>query len=145
MEYMKKIREMILDICDDVQRDFDAENGTHRYRLEEWLDNNVKFRELTEYITGSNVKFDMNMRVKDLRAILSKIEDENMKVIIPVLDKEDDKYIHGFRHVRTAGILLNQYEQGEALCLSAPGDGLDMESQLAYNSFSTTECKRVLF
>lgn len=145
MTYIDKIRELILDICDDVACEFDGDAHAERYRLEEWLNNNAKFRELKDYITGTNVEFDMDMRVKDLRAILSRIEDEDMKVIIPVLDKEDDKYIHGFRHVRTAGILTNKYEPQEALCLSAPGDGLDMCSQLAYNSFEATMCKQGLF
>jgi hypothetical protein len=142
---MDKIRELILDICDDVTYEWEYPVPVDRYRLEEWLDNNAKFRELKDYITGANIEFGMDMRVKDLRAILSRIEDEDMNIIIPVLDKEDDKYIHSFRHVRTAGILTNEYEPQEALCLSAPGDGLDMYSQLAYNSFEATMCKQGLF
>lgn len=146
MAYMDKIRELILDICDEVTYELEYPVPVDRYRLEEWLDNNAKFRELKDYITGSNIEFDMNMRVKDLRAILSRIDDEDMEVAIPVLDTSDDKLIYGFRHVRTAGILANKYEIKDVLCLSAPGDGLDMDSQLAYNGMtSMTLCKKGLF
>lgn len=146
MDYMTKIRELILDICDEVTYELECPVPVDRYRLEEWLDENAKFRELKDYITGSNIEFDMNMRVKDLRAILSRIEDEDMEIIIPVLDAEDDKLINGFRHVRTAGILATKYELKDALCLSAPGDGLDMDGQIAYNNMSSmTMCKKVLF
>lgn len=145
MTYMNTIKEFVRDICREALWDLDRADPIEDYQLEEWLDNNTKFRELKDYVTGANVEFDMDMRVKDLRAILSRIDDEDMNVIIPVLDTQDDKYIHGFRHVRAAGILANQYEPTDALCLSAPGGGLDMYSQLEYNSFEATTCKQGLF
>ena len=146
MNYIDKIRELILDICDDITYELGYPVPVDRYRLEEWLDNNAKFRTLKDYITGANIEFGMDMRVKDSRSILSRIENEDMKIIIPVLDTADDKLINGFRHVRTAGILANKYELDDALCLSAPGDGLDMDGQLAYNGMtSMTLCKKGLF
>lgn len=123
------------------------------YQLEEWLDENSKWRELREYLNGDNVKFDMDMdmKVRDLKVILNRVDDD-MDVIIPVLDLHSNYGIHGFRHVRTAGILVNHYEEDPALCLSAPDNGMDMESQLKccqqhdYSYISrATLCKQVLF
>ena len=142
MQYMDKIRESILVICTELMVMFGDVNDVNQ--LEDWLDNNAKFRDLKDYITGANVEFDMDMKVKDLKAILSRIDEENMDVIIPLLDSDDPKFIHGFRHVRTAGILSNEYEPNLALCLSAPDDGMDMDSQLHYNGFET-QCEKGLF
>lgn len=95
-------------------------------------------------VTKTLVEGYTNMKVKHLKTILASIEDDEMDVIIPVLDSDDPKFIHGFRHVRTAGILSNEYEPNLALCLSAPDDGLDMESQIHHNGFET-QCEKVLF
>lgn len=118
----------------------------------------ISYGEWEESVRATTTKADyehpINMKVKDLKAILASIETlvmdgyvidtDEMDVIIPVLDEHDTKYMYGFRHVRTAGILYNENEPNVALCLSAPGDGMDIESQLDYNGFET-ECKQVLF
>ena len=71
-----------------------------------------------------------NMRVKDLKHILEQLPDD-MAVIIPVIDEEDANHIYGFRHVRTAGILISEGEQDrEVLCLNAAADGQDIADQV---------------
>ena len=142
MNSASKIREMLIDICKDVLDDHDLKS----WQLEEWLVNNPKWIELYKYINGNDVEFDMNMQVKDLRAIINRIEEDNMDIIIPILDPVDTCLIHGFRHVRAAGILQNRFEEKTALCLSAPGNGMNMYSQLDYNNMKTiTTCKQGLF
>lgn len=84
----------------------------------------------------------MNMTVRNLREIIKDLPDD-MYVIIPVSCAEDVNYIESFRHVRTAGIVSNEYEKKPALCLNS-GDGLDIYGQLNKNRLETT-CDRVLF
>ena len=50
-----------------------------------------------------------DLRVKDLRIILEGLPDD-MLIIIPVVDENDVNHIYGFRKVRTAGILEDEYE-----------------------------------
>ena len=71
-----------------------------------------------------------NMRVKDLKHILEQLPDD-MAVIIPVIDEEDANHIYGFRHVRTAGVLISEGEcDREVLCLNAAADGQDIADQV---------------
>ena len=85
-----------------------------------------------------------NMRVKDLKRILEQLTDD-MAVIIPVIDEEDTNHIYGFRHVRTAGILISEGEQDrEVLCLNAAADRQDIADQV-YFSGRDVGVKSVLF
>ena len=84
------------------------------------------------------------MRVKDLKHILEQLPDD-MAVIIPVIDEEDANYIYGFRHVRTAGILISDGEQDrEVLCLNAAADRQDIADQV-YFSGRDVGVKNILF
>ena len=147
MTFMDKIREFIRDICREVLCDLDRADPIEDYQLEEWLDNNAKFRELKDYVTGVEAESNrnMNMRVDDLLGILSGVDDK-MQVVIPVLDADDHRVIHDFRYVRTAGIISSKYEREDALCLSAAGESFLIDGQLKYNNMeSQTVCKKVLF
>ena len=85
-----------------------------------------------------------NMRVKDLKHILEQLPDD-MAVIIPVIDEEDANHIYGFRHVRTAGVLISEGEQNrEVLCLNSAADGQDIAGQV-YFSGKDVGVKNVLF
>ena len=85
-----------------------------------------------------------NMRVKDLKYILEQLPDD-MAVIIPVIDEEDTNHIYGFRHVRTAGVLISEGEHDrEVLCLNAAADGQDIADQV-YFSGRDVGVKEVLF
>ena len=87
-----------------------------------------------------------NMRVKELKHILKQLPDD-MAVIIPVIDEEDANHIYGFRHVRTAGILISEGEQDqEVLCLNAAADGQDIADQVYFSGKSSdVGVKEVLF
>lgn len=62
---------------------------------------------------------NINMTVSNLKSIIADLPDD-MPVIIPVIDEEDCNRIFGFRHVRTAGILLDKGAKDErVLCLNA--------------------------
>ncbi len=85
-----------------------------------------------------------NMYVKDLKKILNELPDD-MPVIIPVIDEEDANHIYGFRHVRTAGVLISDGEQDrEVLCINAAADGQDIADQV-YFSGRDVGVKNVLF
>lgn len=85
-----------------------------------------------------------DMRVKDLKHILEQLPDD-MAVIIPVIDEEDANHIYGFRHVRTAGVLISEGEQDrEVLCINAAADGQDIADQV-YFSGRDVGVKSVLF
>ena len=85
-----------------------------------------------------------NMRVKDLKHILEQLPDD-MAVIIPVIDEEDANHIYGFRHVRTAGVLISEGEQDrEVLCLNAAADCYDIADQV-YFSGRGVGVKEILF
>ena len=91
-------------------------------------------------MTNENV----NMRIKDLKHILEQLPD-NMAVIIPVIDENDANNISGFRHVRTAGVLISEGEHDrEVLCLNAAADGQDITDQV-YFSGRDVGVKEVLF
>ena len=85
-----------------------------------------------------------NMRVKDLKHILGQLPDD-MAVIIPVIDEEDANHIYGFRHVRTAGVLISDGEQDrEVLCLNAAADMKDIADQV-HLSGKDVDVKEILF
>lgn len=84
-----------------------------------------------------------NMRVKDLKDILSQIPDD-MPIIIPVIDEDDANHIYGFRYVRTAGILISQGEKDDrVLCLNA-ADKEDIADQV-YFSGKDVGVEKVLY
>lgn len=56
----------------------------------------------------------INMTVGDLKAILNELPGD-MSIIIPVIDEDDANNIFAFRHVRTAGILYDEYEERKAI------------------------------
>lgn len=86
----------------------------------------------------------INMRVKDLKCILEQLPDD-MAVIIPVIDEEDANHIYGFRHVRTAGILMSEGEQDqEVLCLNTAADMKDIADQV-HLSGRDVVVKEILF
>ena len=86
----------------------------------------------------------INMRVKDLKHILEQLPDD-MAVIIPVIDEEDANHIYGFRHVRTAGVLVSEGERDrEVLCLNASADMMDIADQV-HLSGRDVGVKSVLF
>ena len=85
-----------------------------------------------------------NMRVKDLKQILEQLPDD-MAVIIPVIDEEDANHIYGFRHVRTAGVLISDGEQDrEVLCLNASADRYDIADQVYFSGIDVV-VKEILF
>ena len=85
-----------------------------------------------------------NMRVKDLKHILGQLPDD-MAVIIPVIDELDANHIYGFRHVRTAGVLISEGEQDrEVLCLNAAADMKDIADQV-HLSGKDVDVKEILF
>ena len=87
---------------------------------------------------------NINMRIKDLKHILEQLPDD-MAVIIPVIDEEDANRIYGFRHIRTAGVLISDGENDrEVLCLNAAADEHDISDQV-YFSGRDVGVKEVLF
>ena len=87
---------------------------------------------------------NINMRIKDLKHIIEQLPDD-MAVIIPVIDEEDANHIYGFRHVRTAGVLISEGEKDqEVLCLNAAADEHDISDQV-YFSGRDVGVKEVLF
>lgn len=74
-----------------------------------------------------------NMRIKDLKNIISDLPDD-MPVVIPVIDQDDVNIIRGFRMARTAGILTDDYEkESRVLCLNSSADGQDIADQIHYS------------
>lgn len=86
----------------------------------------------------------MNMTVKDLKAALKGLPDD-MDVIVTTHDPHDANYIFGFKHIRTAGILSNEYEPEHALCLAPTEHGIDICTLLRDNGRGDTKCEKVLF
>lgn len=81
-----------------------------------------------------------NMTVRDLKDILKDIPDVT-PVIIPVITEENADTILGFRYVRTAGILENDYESNAAFCLNSSNENSIQEQIKSCD----TICKKVLF
>lgn len=93
----------------------------------------------------SNAKNNQsNMYVKDLKKILNELPDD-MPVIIPVSDEYDSNRIYGFRYVRTAGMLVCEYEQDQkVLCLNAAVDGQNIADQIRLSGIDVS-VKKILF
>ena len=85
-----------------------------------------------------------NMTVKDLKDILADLPDD-MDVIMPIILKTDCNFIDCFRHIRTAGILKNVYEEHPALCLNAAEGSFDIARQVWGSGLEATTCEQVLF
>lgn len=87
-----------------------------------------------------------DMRVKDLKNIIEKLQDD-LLVIIPVINEDDANEIIGFRKVRTAGILTCEYEDDtEALCLNASADEQNIADQVYFSGKgSEVGVKEILF
>lgn len=92
----------------------------------------------------NNTNYYDFMRIKDLKEILNELPDE-MLVVIPVVDEDDVNHIYGFRKVRTAGILKDEWqseEEREVLCLNGAADGKDIVDQVANRD---VEVSKVLY
>ena len=88
----------------------------------------------------------IDMRVKDLKKILDGLSDE-MIVVIPVIDEDDANHIYGFRKVRTAGILVDEYsdeDEREVICLNAAADEQDIADQIHFSGRDVS-VKEILF
>jgi hypothetical protein len=82
------------------------------------------------------------MTVGDLRGILNELPGD-MSIIIPVIDEDDANNIFAFRHVRTAGILYDEYEEKgdqRVLCLNAAAD-----ARIFLLKSRDVVCEKVLF
>lgn len=85
-----------------------------------------------------------DMRIKDLKKIISDLPDD-MIVIVPVIGENDANKLYGFRKIRTAGILECEFEEDrEAFCINAASDGLDIMDQV-YSSGRDVIVKDVLY
>lgn len=99
---------------------------------------NITQNEKTEDEDWENV----NMTVSDLKRILTKLPGD-MPVVMPVIPQDDCNDILGFRHIRTAGILFDEYEDDpRVLCLNAAAYGADIEYQVRNKDIV---CEKVLF
>ena len=82
-----------------------------------------------------------DMQVKDLKEILNKLPDE-MIIVIPVVDEDDVNRVYGFRKVRTAGIIEDEYEveeEREVFCLNGAAGGQDIMDQVRNRDVSGTK------
>ena len=71
-----------------------------------------------------------DLRIKDLKNIINDLPDD-MIVVIPVVDEDDVNHIYGFRKVRTAGILVCEWEdEQKALCLNGSAKSCDISVQI---------------
>ena len=87
-----------------------------------------------------------DMKIKDLKNLIDKLPDD-MLVIIPVIDEDDANHIYGFRKVRTAGILVDEYadkNEMEVLCLNAAADEQDIADQVHFSG-KEVGVKEILF
>lgn len=87
-----------------------------------------------------------DMKVKDLKNIINELPDD-MLVVIPVIDEEDANHIYGFRKVRTAGVLVDEYEdesEKEVLCLNAAANEQDIADQVHFSGRDVS-VKDILF
>lgn len=76
-----------------------------------------------------------DLRVKDLKTILEGLPDD-MLVVIPVVDEDYVNKLHGFRRVRTVGIIEDEYEEErdrKVLCVNGACDGADIADQVNYS------------
>lgn len=85
----------------------------------------------------------INMTIKQLKRILRKLPND-MPVVIPVVLEDNVNSILGFRYVRTAGILRDDFERAEprVLCLNGAAAGFDIATQVKNRDVA---CERVMF
>ena len=87
---------------------------------------------------------NINMTVKDLKEIIKDLPD-NMEVIMPIVDMDDNNKIMVFRRIRTAGILTSKYESHPALCLNTSTDGIDISAQIKMlGEMAGVICEKIL-
>lgn len=137
-----------IEILDMLACDISAEEKEQGYTNERWelreaLKLAVEELRKTTKDPLDNYERGMNVNVRDLRDCLEGLPDD-MDVIIPVFDEHDENIIVGFRHMRTVGLLENQYEPKLALCLATARNGADMYSLMNYNKLNT-KCVKGLF
>lgn len=87
---------------------------------------------------------NINLTVGKLKELLHDLPDD-MDIIVPVCpDENDSNIICSFRHVRSAGVLNNDYVSKPALCLAATNDSKDIKTLLDENKLGTW-CDRLLY
>ena len=89
---------------------------------------------------------DVNMTAGKLKEILSEVPDD-MLVVIPAFDHDDENRICGFRYVRTAGILNDGLDDEDSivLCLSTSPNGAAIKTQVEMSCSRDIICDKVLF
>ena len=86
----------------------------------------------------------IDLTVGKLKNIIKDLPDD-MDIIVPVCpDENDSNVICSFRHVRSAGVLDNDYVSKPALCLAATNDSKDIKTLLDENKLGTW-CDRLLY
>lgn len=79
-----------------------------------------------------------------MKEILKDLPDD-MDIIVPVCpDETDANIICSFRHVRSVGILINDYEPEPALCVAATKGGRDIKTILDENRLDTW-CDKLMY
>lgn len=73
---------------------------------------------------------DKNLTVKQLKDIINNLPD-NMPIVIPVIDTDHSDIIHGFRFVRTIGVLKDEHENPDTvLCINTATDNQNISDQI---------------
>ena len=87
---------------------------------------------------------NINLTVGKLKELLHDLPDD-MDIIVPVCpDENDSNVICSFRHVRSAGVLDNDYVSKPALCLAATNDSKGIKTLLGEKNLCTW-CNRLLY
>ena len=87
-----------------------------------------------------------NITVKYLKEVLNECPDD-MLVVMPVIEEEDNNHIIAFRFIRTAGILRDDYaseDEKRVLCINTSAYGADIYSQVEKSGREVT-CEKVLY
>lgn len=89
---------------------------------------------------------NINITAGKFKEILSEVPDD-MLVVIPAFDHDDENHICGFRHVRTAGILNDEFDDEDSivLCLNTSANGADIKTQVEMSYSHDITCEKVLF
>jgi len=88
----------------------------------------------------------MNIKVRDLKAILNKCHDD-MDVVIPSIDASNVNHLQSFYHARTVGILYNGTEESQhVLCINTSTNwDVDLSDQISQSNRKNIVCERVLY
>lgn len=87
---------------------------------------------------------NINLTVGEMKELLKDLPDD-MDVFVPVCpDESNPNIICSFRHVRSVGILNNDYEPKPALCIAATDGGRDIKTVLDENKLDTW-CEKILY